>query len=707
MRIFTVFVLAMLYSSFLFSQDTLKGEKKDIGELSLEELMNLTIYTASKKVEKLNEAPAIASILTKNDLLYYCGLTLIDVLKYTPGIEVSMGSDGFYRVSIRGDRKEGNILFLVDGKQMNDFYNGRALFDIPVAMIDRIEIVRGPGSALYGSNAVAGVISVFTIKTNNLSATVSNEAAMNVTGNYFVEKNANNFAFTASYLQNSTPTAKVYQDKAYDQIWSKTYDSSAYNANRWNKDIILNTAFKVKDLHVDIYSIYRQQGAYVGPYYIASPDSRLISTQLGFNALYDFKIADKVIITPKVYFNYYAHDYTNQETPDGYVSSQSGDIFNDGKLSHEKYTGNTYGAQLDILIRVNKHFDFLSGSIFEDRNIQNYSLERNYQITSDKNKEVFGNYDNIVFDQEGKIRYVFAYFFQGKFTYSRLNLTAGLRYDDYSDFGQTLNPRVGLSYEIAKNFRIKSLMGRAFRAPTFLELYDNTSIGNETGVKGNKNLNPETISTYEIGAEYSRNKIILKYNVYFIHNKNLIRIYDPHGGGSIGVYENIGNAQTYGHCLEGIFRVSQTLQLFFNLSHYIRIFEWSDNNINLADIVFYQKQPEYNKELRNIPTLRINSGIKFNYGKWRAFAGFNYGNDSQNNKRFYLEKSHYVEIPYFIQGNGSISYEILPELLIQVSAINLGKKYSDPEESTNIDAFGKLGLIQPGPMYSLHIKYNF
>lgn len=157
--------MTFIFSTFLLSQDTIPDKKIDVSELSLEELMNLTIYSASRKVEQLNAAPAIASVITKNDLLYYSGLTLIDVLKYVPGVEVSMGSEGFYRVSIRGTRKEGNILFLVNGSQMNDFYNGRALFDIPVAMIERIEIIRGPGSAVYGTNAVAGVINVYTTKT--------------------------------------------------------------------------------------------------------------------------------------------------------------------------------------------------------------------------------------------------------------------------------------------------------------------------------------------------------------------------------------------------------------------------------------------------------------------------------------------------------------------------------------------------------------
>lgn len=529
---------------------------------------------------------------------------------------------------------------------------------------------------------------------------------MNFTGNYFVEKGLRNFSFTASYLQNSTPTAKIYQDKEYTQTWSKTFDSTAYLANRWNKDVILSSSLNLKDFHFRVYSIYREQGAYAGPYYVASPDSKLKSTQVGLNTFYNFNISDNVIITPKLYLNYNGHDFLSQEAPDNYLSSQSGDLFTDGKLSREKYTGLTYGSQIDVLIKVNEHFDFSTGTIFEDRTIKKYSLERNYKIVSDEYMEEFGNYDDITFDQEGKRRFVFAYFLQGKFNYNKWDITTGIRYDDYSDFGQSVNPRLGVSYEASKNVRFKSLVGRAFRAPTFLELYDNTSIGNETGVKGNTNLRPETISTFEIGTEFIMKRLVIKYNLYHVKNNNLIHIYDPHGGGSTGLYENIGDVNTYGHEAEVILRISQSLQFFVNFSHFISYFDWNQENVNLADIVFYSKQPNYNRELRNIPTMRINSGLKFNYGKWRIFLGGNFGNPSQNNKRFYLEKDHFVEIPFYIQGNGSISYEILPKLMVQFSATNLGKKYSDPEESTNIDAFGRLGLIQPGPMFSLHMKYD-
>jgi outer membrane receptor protein involved in Fe transport len=349
----------------------------------------------------------------------------------------------------------------------------------------------------------------------------------------------------------------------------------------------------------------------------------------------------------------------------------------------------------------------MTGTVYENLSMNRYDLSRNYQIEGDIYKGTFGNYDSLPFDQLGKKRTVFAYYAQTNFKYEKLNLTLGLRYDDYSDFGQSLNPRVGLNYNVTSSFRIKALAGKAFRAPTFLELYDNTTLGNEYGIKGNQNLSTETIETYEIGSEFNTKSMILKYNIFHIQNNNLIRVYDPHGGGGIGVYENIGNTSVFGHEAELLLKFGKLVCFNLNFSHFVNKFEWNEETAKDADYQFFQKQAYYNKELRNMPTIRINSGLTFSFGKLNFFMGANFGNGSQNNKRFFLEKDHYVEIPYYLVGNFNISYRLNKKLTFSASANNVGSKYSDPDESTNIDAFGELGLRQPSAMYLFKINYNF
>lgn len=692
-------------SFFQFSQvDTLK---RGIDELSMEELLGLKVYSASKKIELLKDAPSIISILNSQDIIKTGAITLIDVLKYIPSLEVSMGSDGNYRLALRGSRKDGNILVMINGQQMNDFYNGRALYDIPADLIERIEVIRGPGSALFGTNALSGVINIFTIEKTSVSVSAGAFGNLNANANYLLEKEESQFSISAGFIQNNTNQREIEQDKTEVLDWSLTNGDKNFKTNRWNKDMYLNSKFEKGNFHFQLFNFFRQNGAYVGPTFIAAPDSKYTRNQLLSSISYKYKIGDNVIITPKLYFQHNYKDFLQQEAPDNYTSVTSGNVFSDGKMSRETYTNSSLGGEVTIYIKANEKFDFLTGSVYEDLKMNSYNLERNYQITGDIYKGIFGNYDNIPFVQKDKNRFIFAYYVQTNYKHEKWNLTTGLRYDDYSDFGQSLNPRAGLTYNASSNFRIKALAGKAFRAPTFQELYDNTTLGNEYGVKGNENLSNESITTYEIGSELSLNKVVIKYNVFYNNNVNLIRIYDTHGGGGIGIYENIGNTKIYGHEIEFIWKMSPNIHFSANLGHLLNKFEWNKERITPADYAFFEKQAYYNKELRNMPTIRANTSLILKFNKFTAFLGSNFGNDSQNNKRFFLEKNHYVEIPYYLLGNFNLIYQLNKKTNISLSANNIGRKYSDPDESTNIDAFGLQGLVQPGPMYLLNFRYDF
>jgi outer membrane cobalamin receptor len=704
-------ILILCYLFFI--SFTAISQKKDtinvlkLTELSFDELLNMEVFTASKKSQKISEAPAIISVITRQDIEKMGVTSLIDVFKYVPGIETSMGPDGKYRLSIRGTRKEGNILMLIDGRQMNDFYNGKAIFDLPLDFIDRIEIVRGPGSALYGSNAIAGVINIFTIKTKSISASGGTNNTFSGNINYNITKEKIEMNVSGGYVQSDGANAKIDRDDAYLNKWSLTYNGLNYKTQRWIKDAYINTNFKAGNFKFNLFGISRKQGSYAGPLYIATPGSNLKTNQLTGALSYDFNIKDIVTITPKIYTNIVNRDFLDQETPDNYQSVTSGNIFTGGKKTHEKYTGITYGGELCINIKVNEYFNISTGNVIETMTLPKYDLERNYKIVGDEYKSTFGNYDSISLTQKNKQRNISATFLQGDYKWKKINITAGIRYDNYSDFGQSINPRLGITYNASKLIRFKGLYGRAFRAPTFQELYDNTTLGNQYGVKGNQNLKPETIQTIELGTEFTYKKIILRYNVFYNMNRNAINIYDSRGSGSIGFYENIGNITTFGHEAEAIVIINKNINFFSNFSQYVSEFEWNTETIRKADVTYFNKQSQCNKQLKNIPNIRSNAGFSIGFYKFTVFAGLNYGSASGNNKRFYLEENHFVKIPAYLQGNFKIIYNMSAHFKIKLAANNLGKKYSDPDESTNIATFGAKGLAQPSETVLLELTYKF
>ncbi|SFC48079.1 Outer membrane receptor proteins, mostly Fe transport [Flexibacter flexilis DSM 6793] len=161
------------------AEDTMRYE--NLLMLSLEELMNIEVSTASKNNEKLGDAPAIFSIITQNDIQSYGANNILDLLDRVTSV-YSMGSallpDNV--VSIRGDATthyNNHVLVLINGRPFRDNIGGgirMALYLMyPLARITRIEIIRGPGSVLYGTGAYTGVINIITKEADKQNSTVS------------------------------------------------------------------------------------------------------------------------------------------------------------------------------------------------------------------------------------------------------------------------------------------------------------------------------------------------------------------------------------------------------------------------------------------------------------------------------------------------------------------------------------------------------
>ena len=670
----------------------------DLYNLTLEELMNVSVYSASKKQQRLAEAPAIMTVVRKSDIEKMGVTTLIDVLKFVPGIEVSLAADGHYRLSMRGNRKDGNVLLLINGQQFNDSYTGRAILDLSSAMIDRVEIIRGPGSALFGTNAVAGVVHVFLSEGTfvELFGGINNTVGGHI--NYEFEKNNIKLVAQAGYIADEAGPAFIETDASDREgnDWDLVLDSLSFKTTRSKQDGYLNFNMDIGKLNLYSSSILRTRSDWAGSQFVVAPGSEYKINQHIIGASYEYQANDYIVIVPRLYASHITRNNLRQETPANYVSNFSGDLFPEGRQTKESYLAKTYGAELDLYIKVNEHLNLLTGNVFEDLSLQNYNIERNYKIVGDSYMQAFGNYDQVELSQDGKKRFVFAYFLQADYNWKRLNLTMGLRYDDYSDFGSSFNPRVGMNYKLTEQLRLKGLYGKAFRAPTFQELYDNTTLGNQYGISGNQLLKPETIETYELALEYQRKKMVFRYNSYYNINKNLIRVYDPHGGGSIGVFQNTGSTNTIGHEFEALVDIGKRLQFFANFSQFLSTFKWNDSTASNADVIYFQKQDPYYKQLFNIPTIRVNAGLTLSLKKWTMFAGLNYGSSAKNNHRFYLETGSFVEIPSYFQGNMMICYKLNKSWKIKLALNNLGSKYVDPDESTNIDVYGNKGLIQPG-----------
>src|ERR1700692_4270799 len=143
-----------------------------LGDLSIEELMNEPITSASKKEQRIGSAPAAVYVLTGEEILRAGHTSIPEALRMVPGLSVARIDSHTWIITARGfaGQYAGKLLVLIDGRSVYDpFYSGVSwdIQDVPLEDLDRIEVIRGPGATLWGSNAVNGVINIITKKASD------------------------------------------------------------------------------------------------------------------------------------------------------------------------------------------------------------------------------------------------------------------------------------------------------------------------------------------------------------------------------------------------------------------------------------------------------------------------------------------------------------------------------------------------------------
>lgn len=161
--------VGLTFSQPVMADDAGIEKQPDLTQMSIEDLLSVEVYSASKFTQKTTEAPAAVSIVTAADIKTYGYRSLADILGSVRGLFIT-GDRNYQYVGVRGFNRPGEynsrILLLVDGIRVNDAnYDTASIgpeFFLDVNLIERVEVVRGPGSSIYGSNAFFGVVNVIT-----------------------------------------------------------------------------------------------------------------------------------------------------------------------------------------------------------------------------------------------------------------------------------------------------------------------------------------------------------------------------------------------------------------------------------------------------------------------------------------------------------------------------------------------------------------
>ncbi len=489
-----------------------------------------SVYGASKFEQKVTEAPSFVTLVTSNDIKVHGYRTVAEVLQSVPGFFVTYDRNYNY-LGVRGFNRPGDfntrVLLLVDGHRLNDnLYDQAGLGTeslVDVDLIDRIEVIRGPSSSLYGTNAFFGVINVVTKRGRDLrgleiSSELGSWSSRKVRGTYGDKfSNGAELILSGSYFD-SEGRGRLYfrefDDPQTGNGVTRDADDDKYPS------FFGKLSFREFTLQGGFVS--REKGIPTASYGTFFPTTETRSTdEHGYLSLkYETEISQETDFEGRIYYDrfYYQGDY---------LYDVSGTATPDLVLNQDRSTGEWWGTELMVESRAFDRHNVTAGLEFRDNFRQDL-------WNADTDPEI------VYLDEKGSHR-SWALFTQDQFQISEnLILNAGVRYDQYESFGGTVSPRVALIRHFDQT-TVKALYGEAFRAPN---AYERFYVG--TGFKANPDLDPENIATYELVVEHALAKHLrATATVYFYRIDDLIsQEADPSDG--LLVFQNRGNTEAKG-----------------------------------------------------------------------------------------------------------------------------------------------------------------
>lgn len=474
------------------------------------------VTTATKKGEPIGRAPAVMSVVTAEEIRNMGVTSYLEVLQRVPGLGVSITGFGQWILSVRGIRTDGSekVKLLLDGHALNEAYFGSGLTffdDLPVENIERIEVIRGPGSALYGANAFVGVVNIITKKgadIDGVEASAGFGSFDTATVDLQAGKRFESGVDVSSYFHywsSEGMRKRVKSDsQTLDDAATGSRASLAPGRTSFEREKLLfgvNAAYGGLDLK-GLFG-WRVRQDYIGLGLSLNRGSELEELQFFTEAGYRQPILDKDRLTSltKVYFDLFDEDILFQQNPPGHVRTRDLDgdgikeVFPDGRMSDITLSNLTFGVEEQVDLKPFDRNTLTLGLVYEHlRQFHVTSKANQDRITGDPLPEMVDFTDTANFNRN-VTRDIFGAYAQDTWNPTEsLGITLGVRYDRYSDFGATVNPRVGLVWSFAESASVKALYGRAFRAPNFRELYDR--VGFTSG--GNPDLDAEIIDTAEL-----------------------------------------------------------------------------------------------------------------------------------------------------------------------------------------------------------------
>lgn len=504
------FLFFFLFSINAFSQ----------GDTAIHDLSEVTVTANIIRTEIKNVSRNI-SVIDKKTIEASPVKTLDGVLQYALNVDVrSRSAFGVQAdISIRGGHYD-QTLILVDGVKVNDPQTGHHALNIPVpfSMIEKIEVLQGGASRVFGPSAFSGVINIITKKEGRSGL------ELQVSGG---EYGTYNVGASGTLLKGKNSLTASLERAQSDGFFPSTFYKKNVGSVRYERD------YRKGSFNLGYGYMNNDFGAsnFYHPKFVNQYEE--VSAQL-FSSAWKHRFSPK--LTGTLLANYRIHtdmfDFDNYRTTNraGFINFHKTGVWD---LEWKFVYDNVFGKSA-------------------------FGVEyRNEKVVSNRLGELLSEKEEIKgwsesFYTHGKSRENVSFFLEHNKTWNKFNVSLGALLNHNSQFGRSLYPGLDLGYALSSSSRLYYSINRSLRYPTFTELY----LNNNT-VVGDPNLLPEKALTNELGFKVQKRKYAASYSVFYTRTKDAIdKIKRPDG--PIPAMENIDDVNLYG------IEVSQNLQFDAN-----------------------------------------------------------------------------------------------------------------------------------------------
>jgi outer membrane receptor for ferrienterochelin and colicin len=541
-------IIIFLFLSQLFVSKA--QNENEFFDISVEEMLNTTIEVTNKQKTKILEAPAIVSFITQQEIKHSGARDLIDVLMMIPGIQFGHDVESVVGISMRGFwAHEGKALILWDGIELNENLFGTTQFGnhYDINAIKRIEIIRGPGSALYGGYAGLMVVNIITKDGED--------------GNFLSVQNT-----TGTFINEPGKISLMNGNVNFTKKWENGFNIGIHGL--YGRSIRSNDNFT--DFYGETFNMGEQSNSGIYPFHISA---KMQYKNLSVSSIFDnYSFNDRVIFGKKAEKSQRIHfkSYNIRTSYNAKINEKLSIIPTLTVKINTPWQKPTLPAVAPY------HYD---KTVY--RGIQNvtsfYKINDNiniqvgvesYQDYCEANKHTTP--DELFKDSTyNAFYYNLAGFVQATVNTKIANFTAGMRYDKHSAFAGAFSPRLVANKTIKDKLTLKFMSSMAFRAPV---------IENIRLAELNKNtINPERLFNFEVGTTYKFDK-----NFYMSVNLFNIRLFDPiiYTADTISeYYYNFDSSGNIGVEVESIFK-RQWGSITFSYSWYHNVI----NKVNLYEV---------------------------------------------------------------------------------------------------------------------------